>query len=97
MGRAEIIATLQGKASEIRQFGATSLYLFGSVARDEATEASDVDLFINYDPDRFTFVELVQLRRRLSDILGLSADLTTRGGLHPLLRSGIEAEAIKVV
>jgi predicted nucleotidyltransferase len=31
--------------------GATALYLFGSTARDEAGEASDLDLFIDYDPD----------------------------------------------
>jgi uncharacterized protein len=71
--------------------------LFGSAARNEADEQSDVDLFVDYDPERFSFVELIQLRRRLSDILGRRADLTTREGLHPLLRPTIEAEAIKVL
>jgi predicted nucleotidyltransferase len=97
MSRADIIAALRERASDIRNFGATSLYLFGSTARNEATEGSDVDLFIDYDPERFSFVELIQLRKRLSDILGRSADLTTRDGLHPLLRPKIEAEAIKVL
>ena len=97
MSRADIIAALRAKAPEIRHFGATSLYLFGSTARNEATESSDVDLFVEYDPDHFSFVELIQLRKPLSDILGRSADLTTRDGLHPLLRSTIEAEAIKVL
>lgn len=68
MGRTDIIATLRDKASEIRNFGATSLYLFGSAARNEATERSDVDLFVDYDPDRFSFVELIRLRERLSEI-----------------------------
>ena len=97
MRRTDIIAALRGRASEILDFGATALYLFGSTARNEATEGSDVDLFIDYDPERFSFVELIQLRKRLSDILGRSADLTTRDGLHPLLRPTIEAEAIKVL
>jgi predicted nucleotidyltransferase len=97
MSRADIIAALRAKAPEIRDFGATALYLFGSTARDEASEGSDVDLFVDYDPERFSFVELIQLRKRLSDILGRSADLTTRDGLHPLLRRTIEAEAIKVL
>ena len=48
-------------------------------------------------PDQFSFVELIRLRERLSDILGRPADLTTREGLHPLLRPTIEAEAIKVL
>ena len=97
MSRADIIAALREKASDIKDLGATSLYLFGSAARNEASERSDVDLFVDYDPERFSFVELIRLRRRLSDILGRPADLTTREGLHPLLRPTIEAEAIKVL
>jgi uncharacterized protein len=96
MIRADIIAALRNQASDIRALGATSLYLFGSAARGEATDDSDVDLFIDYDPDRFSFVELIRLRERLSHMLGRPADLTTREGLHPLLRPDIEAEAIKV-
>ena len=93
---ADIIVTLRSRAPDIRALGATSLYLFGSAARGEARDDSDMDLFIDYDPDRFSFVELIRLRERLSDILGRPADLTTREGLHPLLRPEIEAEAIKV-
>jgi predicted nucleotidyltransferase len=97
MSRSDIIASLQARASDIKDFGATSLYLFGSAARNEASERSDVDLFVDYDPERFSFVELIRLRKRLSEILGRPADLTTRDGLHPLLRPAIEAEAIKVL
>jgi predicted nucleotidyltransferase len=96
MTRADIIAVLRNQAPDIRALGATSLYLFGSAARGEAKADSDVDLFIDYDPERFSFIELIRLRERLSHILGRSADLTTREGLHPLLRPDIEAEAIKV-
>jgi predicted nucleotidyltransferase len=71
--------------------------LFGSIARDEATDRSDIDLFVDYDREHFSFIELIRLRERLTAILGRSADLTTRQGLHPLLRSTIEAEAIKVL
>jgi predicted nucleotidyltransferase len=96
MTSADLLTELRRRAPDIRALGATSLYLFGSAARDEATEKSDVDLFIDYDPEKFSFVELIRLREGLSAMLGHPADLTTREGLHPLLRPAIEAEAIKV-
>ena len=96
MTRTDIIVALRQQAPDIRALGATSLYLFGSAAPGEAREDSDVDLFVDYDPEKFSFVELIRLRERLSHILGRPADLTTREGLHPLLRPDIEAEAIRV-
>ena len=97
MTRADVIASLRSRAADIRGLGATSLYLFGSIARGEARDDSDIDLFIDYDPESFSFVELIRLRERLSQILGRPADLTTREGLHPLLRPHIEAEAIRII
>ena len=96
MTRADTIATLRDRTADIRSHGVTALYLFGSAARGEAGARSDIDLFVDYDPERFDFVDLVQLRTELSKALGRPADLTTRDGLHPLLRAGIEAEAIRV-
>jgi predicted nucleotidyltransferase len=96
MTRNETIAALREHAGAIRAQGVTALYLFGSSARDEARSDSDVDLFVDYDAERFSFVELVRLREDLSRELGRKADLTTREGLHPLLRRNIEAEAIRV-
>ncbi|MFO1163237.1 MAG: nucleotidyltransferase family protein [Reyranellaceae bacterium] len=92
----DVVLELRKRADEIRQLGATSLYVFGSMARGEAAADSDVDLFVDYDPARFSFVELVRLRERLSEVLGRPADPTTREGLHQMLRPTIEAEAIKV-
>ena len=97
MQRDEAIARLKACELEVRRLGATSLFLFGSTARDEATAASDIDLFVDYDPERFGFVELIRLRQRLSENLGVQADLTTREGLHPRLRPAIESEALKVI
>jgi uncharacterized protein len=97
MQRGEAIDRLKACEADIRSLGATSLFIFGSTARDEASAGSDIDLFIDYDPERFGFVELVRLRDRLTEKLGVAADLTTREGLHPRLRPAIEAEAVKVI
>ena len=73
----------------MRALGATSLYLFGSTARDESGAGSDIDLFIEYDrSSRFSLVELVGIRQLLEGRLGRSrVDLTTRDSLDPLLRN----------
>ena len=96
MERQRVIQILQSRAAEARRLGATALYVFGSTARDEAGEQSDVDMFVDYDPEKFSFVELIRLRESLSQALGRRADLTTRQGLHPTLRGKIECEAIRV-
>jgi predicted nucleotidyltransferase len=96
MKRQTAIEILQSRAAEAQRFGATALYIFGSTARDEAGDGSDVDMFVDYDPDRFSFVELIRLQENLSQALGRPADLTTRRALHPALKHRIEREAIRV-
>lgn len=90
-----MLSVLKGRAAEIRAHGVTALYVFGSSVRDDGP-ANDVDMFVDYDPERFDFVDLIRLREQLSRQLGKPADLTTREGLHPVLRPAIEAEAIRV-
>jgi uncharacterized protein len=97
MTRDEALRKLQGQADAIKALGATSLYLFGSTARNEADANSDVDLFIDYDPrGRFNALDLVAAKRLLEEHLGVEVDLTTRKGLHPLIREEIEAGATRV-
>ena len=81
----------------IRARGAAALYLFGSHARDQARTDSDVDFFIDKDRTRkFGFDEFMDIYFVLQERLGDKVDYGTREGLHPLLRSKIEREAIKV-
>jgi uncharacterized protein len=94
MRRNEAVRRLRAHAGAIRAIGATSLYLFGSTARDEAGEASDLDLFVDYDEDSdFSAIELVRLRNYISDALNVEADVTTRDGVHPLIRDEVVAKA----
>ena len=96
MRRHEALARLRASAHAIRALGARSLYLFGSTARDEARPDSDVALFVgDYDED-FTAIELVRLQDRVRALLGAEVDVTTRDGLHPLLRDEVVASAERV-
>lgn len=97
MNREVAIRTLQENADAIRKLGATALYLFGSAARDEMRPDSDIDVFIDYDPEGpFSFVELIGLKDLLEAKFNCDVDVTTRAGLHHRLKSNIEASSIKV-
>jgi predicted nucleotidyltransferase len=97
MRRNEAVRLLKAHADVIKAIGATSLYLFGSTARDEASEASDLDLFVDYDKDGdFSAIELVRLKNYISEALEIEVDVTTRDGLHPLIRDQVVAKAEQV-
>jgi predicted nucleotidyltransferase len=95
--KAETLDKLRSNASAIRAFGSTSLYVFGSAARDELSPDSDVDLFIDYRQDgSFTFVEWARLEEYLETLLGRNVDLLTRASLHPRLKTNSERNALQV-
>ncbi len=72
------------------------LYLFGSTARDEAREDSDVDLFFDHERGKLSLFGLMDVMDAAARILGRKADVMTRASLHPVLRERIEASALQV-
>ncbi|MEX1026013.1 MAG: nucleotidyltransferase domain-containing protein [Planctomycetota bacterium] len=66
--------------------------MFGSFARDEASEVSDVDLLV--DLDEHTFDRYMDLKLYLEDLLGRRVDLVLIDGLRPRVREQILSEAI---
>jgi uncharacterized protein len=99
MDRAALIATLKTYDAALRQNGTTGLYIFGSRARGDERLDSDLDLFIDYDPDTKVpnIFRLMQIEDEISERLGMPVTITTRNALHPLMKSGIEREAIRVL
>ena len=96
MQRDEAIAKLRQHEAELRLLGVQRLYLFGSTARGEAREDSDVDLFFDYERGKLGLFELMEVKVQASRILGRKADITTRDSLHKVLRPRIEASALQV-
>jgi predicted nucleotidyltransferase len=82
----------------LRARGVIALYVFGSVAREEATRTSDVDLIVDYDPkSNFNLIDLAAIRRQLSDRLGVEVDVVTRNGIHRRIRDRVLGEAVRVM
>jgi uncharacterized protein len=97
MKRDQVITLLRQHQPEFRAVGVGALFVFGSVARDEAREDSDVDVFFDLErPQGFTLFDLLALQERMQDILGANVDLMTRKGIHPRRRVRIEASAVRV-
>jgi predicted nucleotidyltransferase len=93
--RQEYLKLLQGSTERLRtHFGVKSMCLFGSVARDEHTEASDVDICVEMAPDLYRVVELKQY---LEQLLDCSVDVIRRHrGMNLFLQQQIDKDGINV-
>jgi predicted nucleotidyltransferase len=77
-------------------FGVRSLALFGSMARNEATAQSDVDLLVEFERPVGLF-ELFALQDELEALLGRPVDLGTVQSLKPRVRERVLEEAVNVL
>ena len=94
MGRKEIIKTLRRYKKDVsEQYNILKIGVFGSVARDEAGEDSDVDVVIRIsEPDLFM---LVGIKNDLEDRLRRPVDIVTyRDSMNPFLKKKIDSEAV---
>ncbi|MGH7558539.1 MAG: nucleotidyltransferase family protein [Vicinamibacteria bacterium] len=96
MDRDSTLELLRSHLPEMRKrFDAQELWIFGSIARDEARETSDIDVMVVFS-EPATLDRFMGLKFYLEDLLERSVDLTTRKALHPRLRPHIEREAVRV-
>ena len=88
---------LSGKRDEILRIaashGARKVRVFGSVARGEADETSDIDFLVELEPGR-TLFDLGGLLMDLRNLLGREVDVVTERGLKTRIRSRVLREAV---
>ena len=93
----DVILRLSAHREEFTRQGVTSLALFGSVARGETTDGSDVDLLVEFDRPVGLF-ELGGLSEHLKELLGVQrVDLVLRRAVFDELKEEIFSEAIDVL
>ncbi len=96
MNRDELLATLRAHRETLAErFGVTSLALFGSYARGQAIETSDVDILVRFDGPA-TSKSYFGVQFYLEDLLGRPVDLVTDKALRPSFRPYVEREAVDV-
>ena len=78
-----------------RQFHVTTLSLFGSLARNEATVTSDIDLLVEFS-DEATLFDLVRVKQYLEEKLHQSVDVVPKDSLRVELREQILKDAVLV-
>lgn len=95
MTRQGILDKLEASRNELRQMGVKSLSLFGSLARDEATDRSDVDLLVEFDRPIGLF-QFIRVQQYLQEVLCVDrVDLVMLDALHEELRDDILRDAIR--
>jgi predicted nucleotidyltransferase len=73
--------------------GARNVRVFGSVARGEADDQSDIDFLVDMEPGR-SLLDLGGLLMDLQDLLGRNVDVVTERGLKPRIRERVLHEAV---
>jgi predicted nucleotidyltransferase len=95
MNRDEVIAKLKAHEAELKAAGIVRLAVFGSVARGENSEQSDVDLLAEFDKTRrYTLLTMGRLENRLADLLGTKVDLSSPEWLNDTVSDQAQREAV---
>lgn len=92
MNREEILKKLEENRETIRGFGVRRLGIFGSYARGEQTEGSDIDFLVQFE--KKTFNNYMDLKFFLEELFGCPVDLVISDAVKPRLRKPIFEETI---
>ena len=90
--REAVLKQLEDNRDKIRGFGVKRLGLFGSVARGEATERSDLDFLVELEKKSFDVY--MDLKDFLEEMFGCKVDLVMKDALKPRLREPILKETV---
>jgi hypothetical protein len=101
MDKGQILATLRTHEAELRASGVEELSIFGSAARGDATDASDVDVVARFGAavanEGFAYFARIEvLSQRLHKIVGRPVDVVAEPVRKPQLRRNIESDSMLV-
>ncbi len=97
MRKSEIIDRLRNRKAELNARGVEHLAIFGSRARDDNANESDLDLLVDVAQGaKFSLVDLVAIERRLGEELGIAVGAVMRRSLKPAFARRIADDVVDV-
>jgi predicted nucleotidyltransferase len=81
----DVLTIIRNHQQEIKDLGVRRYGFFGSFVREEATEQSDIDILVEFEPGQKTFDNFMKLAFFLEDLLGREVDLVTVESLSPYI------------
>jgi hypothetical protein len=98
MRRDDALRLLRERREQLNALGVGQLFLYGSVARNQAREDSDVDLLVETSNPQFSIFDLVLVRDVCRTILGVTADIHDYDGLRrlPEFRRRVGGDLVRV-
>ncbi|QCI29052.1 nucleotidyltransferase family protein [Caminibacter pacificus] len=80
-----------------KEYGIKKIYLFGSVARGEDNENSDIDLMVEFDTDKnITIFELMMFEEEMKNKFGRKVDVATKDMLKPIVYNYVQKDLLNV-
>ncbi len=96
MRKDRVLEILKNNRNRLKRFHVESLAVFGSVARDEATAGSDIDILVEFEQgSEVGLFEFIRLKQVLEELLGCGVDLATPDAIREEMRDKILREAIR--
>lgn len=90
----QLVAARRGELLEVlRRHGVTNPEIFGSAARGDDHEGSDVDILVDFAPGT-SIIDIIGIQRELADLLGVPVDLVPRNGLKERVRLRAEKDLL---
>lgn len=81
-----ILSTLKSKESEISKYGIRAIGLFGSYVRDEQSEHSDIDILVDFEPDKENFDNYMAVCDMIEKMFkNQRVEIVTKNGLSPYI------------
>lgn len=88
----QVVERIRSSREQLSAFGVAGLGLFGSFARSEQNDESDIDILVDFEPGKKSFSNFMGLAFFLEDLLGRQVDLVTRESLSRHIGPKILAE-----